>query len=333
LITATVAICTRNRAQLVTRAIEPAVAQSQACQAEVLVVDNASTDDTPAVLARMGRDAAPTVRVIREPRLGLSAARNRALVETSTDIVVFLDDDAVPRPGWLRALLDTYANRAIACAGGPIVSQFFSPPPSWLTPQFHPVLSAYDLGPHARRLRDCPSWEYPFGGNTSFRVSTARALGGFSTRFGLRGGRQLAHEETDLCLRIDRAGGEIHYVPGAVIDHWILPERLTPVFLLARYRQRGESAAYFELRNRGLRGALSHFRRRYGSALRAARYKAREPIDPARLLGECRRREAFGYLGGLARGIPLLPLLRRDMRASAPSGEADGTLTCTEPKA
>src|SRR5439155_1905332 len=114
---------------------------------------------------------------------------------------------------------------------------------------------------------------------------------------------------------------------------WILPERLTPVFLLARYRQRGESAAYFELRNRGLRGALSHFRRRYGSALRAARYKAREPIDPARLLGECRRREAFGYLGGLARGIPLLPLLRRDMRASVPSRDADDTLACTEPKA
>ena len=59
----------------------------------------------------------------------------------------------------------------------------------------------------------------------------------------------------------------------------------------------------------------------------------REPIDPMRLLHECRRREAFGYLGGLARGIPLLPLLRRDMRASAPPREADGTLTCTEPKA
>ena len=190
-----------------------------------------------------------------------------------------LDDDAVPRPGWLEALLRAYGAQAVACAGGPIVSQFFSPPPPWLTQQFHAVLSAYDLGPHARRLRDCPSWEYPFGANISFRVSTARALGGFSTRFGLRGAQQLAHEETDLCLRIDRAGGEIHYVPDAVVDHRILPERLTPPFLLARCRQRGTSAAYFELRNRGLLGALAHLRRYYGSALRAAPYRAREPIE------------------------------------------------------
>jgi len=332
LITATVAICTHNRAGLLARVIEPTVAQSQACEAEVLVVDNASTDNTPAVLAHLARDTAPTLRVVREPRLGLACARNRALAEASTDIVVFLDDDAVPRPGWLGALLGAYGTEAVACAGGPIVSQFFSPPPPWLTQKFHPVLSAYDLGPHARRLRDCPTWEYPFGGNTSFRVSTVRALGGFSTRFGLRGGRQWAHEEADLCLRIDHAGGEIHYVPGAVIDHWILPERLTPAFLLARYRQRGQSGAYCELRNRGLLGALAHLRRCYGSALRTPPYRAREPIDPVRLLGECRRREAFGYLGGLARAIPLLPLLRRDMRTSAPPREPDGTLACTEPK-
>ena len=315
------------------RAIEAALVQSQECRGQVLVVDNASTDDTPAVLARMARGTAPTLRVVREPRLGLSCARNRALAEVSTDIVVFLDDDAVPRPGWLGALLGAYGAEAVACAGGPIVSQFFSPPPPWLTRQFHPVLSAYNLGPHARRLRDCPSWEYPFGANISYRVSTARALGGFSTRFGLRGRQQLAHEETDLCLRIDRAGGEIHYVPGAAVDHWILPERLTPAFLLARYRQRGTSAAYFELRNRGLLGALAHLRRYYGSALRAAPYRAREPIDPVRLLAECRRREAFGYLGGLARGFPLLPLLRRDMRTSAPLREPGSTLACTEPKA
>jgi len=333
LITATVAICTHDRAELLPGAIEPAIAQCRAYRAEILVVDNASTDNTPAVLARMAQNAAPALRVVREPRLGLSCARNRALAEVDTDIAAFLDDDAVPRPGWLDALLRAYGAQTVACAGGPIVSQFFSPPPPWLTQQFHAVLSAYDLGPHARRLRDCPSWEYPFGANISFRVSTARALGGFSTRFGLRGAQQLAHEETDLCLRIDRAGGEIHYVPDAIVDHRILPERLTPPFLLARCRQRGTSAAYFELRNRGLLGALAHLRRYYGSALRAAPYRAREPIDPMRLLNECRRREAFGYLGGLARGIPLLPLLRRDMRASVPSRDADDTLACTEPKA
>ena len=319
---ATIVICTHNRARVVSRAVDAAVAQARAHDAEVLVVDNASTDDTPAVLAALARDHGPRLRVVRESIVGLSAARNRALAEARAPIVAFLDDDAVPHPGWLAALVAPYAGDEVACVGGPIRLRFTSSPPAWLTSEFHAALTAYDQGPHPRRLHDCPSWEYPYGANVSFRVAAVRRVGGFATHFGHRGRRQLQHEETDLCLRLDRAGREIRYAPDAVVDHWVMPDRLSPAFFLARHWQRGQSGAMCELVNRGWRRALHRFRWWDSRFLFVAPYRARDPIDPGRLLAECRRREAVGYLTGLARGVLLAR--RPEHPGLAPAGTSIG---------
>jgi GT2 family glycosyltransferase len=151
-------------------------------------------------------------------------------------------------------------------------------------------------------MRDVPSWEYPVGANVAFRVAPARRHGGFSPRFGHRGRRLLQHEGTDLCLRLDRAGEDIVYVPDAVVDHWVLAERLTPAFFLRRHWLRGQSGALCELRNRGLRPALKLLRWFHGRHLLAAPYRPGARVDSTRLLAACRQREAAGYLVGLARG-------------------------------
>jgi len=311
--TATVAICTHDRAASLPRAAERALGEARACGAEVLIVDNASTDSTPDLLAALTRDAAPTLRAVQEPCLGLSAARNRALAEASAEVVAFLDDDAVPRPGWLAALLGPFSAGA-ACVGGRIVLRYPAARPAWLTPALEVTLGAHDLGPGG----GYSPGEHPRGGNVAFRVATARALGGFSTRMGLRGRHQLQHEETDLCARIARAGGTIAYAHDAVVEHTVFPERLTPQWFLERQWQHGQSAAIYELRNHGLRRALGWLRWHHRPNLGVARYVPREPIDPVRLLAEVRRREALGYLVGLLRGIPRLPSLRRD--ACVPAG-------------
>ena len=70
---------------------------------EIVVVDNASTDDTESVV----RDLARTVRRLRhvlEPQLGVSHARNRGAAEANGELVAFIDDDAVASRGWLKAL-------------------------------------------------------------------------------------------------------------------------------------------------------------------------------------------------------------------------------------
>jgi GT2 family glycosyltransferase len=112
-LSATVAICTRERPEDLTRALT-AVSRLDPAPAEVLVIDNApSTSRTHAVVA-----AFPGVRYVVEPRRGLNCARNRALRDASSDIVAFTDDDAVPEEGWLGALRLNFGDERVLCVTG-----------------------------------------------------------------------------------------------------------------------------------------------------------------------------------------------------------------------
>lgn len=309
MIAGSIVICTHNRAGLLARSVRRALDEARACGGELLVVDNASTDDTPAVLA--GLSAPGLLRVVHEPLVGLSAARNRGLAEVRSAVAVFLDDDAVPRPGWLRSHLDLYDAPVVACVGGRINVQLPAARPSWLTPPLEKSLTAYDLGAPTRRYR--AGDEYPCGANVSYRVTVAQALGGFSLLVGPRGRRLLQHDDTDLCCRIERAGGEMMYSHEAVVDHHILADRLVPGWFLARHWEHGQSGAIFHLRNFGFRRALGRLRWHYRPHLLRLPYAPREPVDAVRLLAECQRREALGYLVGLVLSLPRAHRLRRDM--------------------
>ena len=108
---------TRNRAGLVRRAIESVLRQDHA-DLELLVVDDASTDDTPEVLARIAA-ADGRVRVFRQPRQsGAPAARNVALREATGRYVTGLDDDDEFLPGRVTALLRAFDERySFVCSG------------------------------------------------------------------------------------------------------------------------------------------------------------------------------------------------------------------------
>jgi glycosyltransferase involved in cell wall biosynthesis len=96
-------IATYNHARYLADALDSAVAQTR--PAEVVVVDDGSTDDTPAVLARYG----DRVRVHRQPNRGLAAARNAGLTRAGGAYVGFLDADDVLAPAKLArqaAILD-----------------------------------------------------------------------------------------------------------------------------------------------------------------------------------------------------------------------------------
>ena len=315
---ATVAICTHNRAVLAAAAAEVAVRQAIPLEAEVLVVDNASDDHTPAVLEALVARHPQAFRTVHEPRLGLSHARNRALAEARAPVIVYLDDDAIPRPGWLPALLAPFVDARAAAAGGRIVLRFpgGAPPPPWLSPELSCLFSAFDAGDTPRILRYGRA-DYPYGANIAFRVDAARAAGGFSGAVGPRGHEPFVHDETDLCYRLERAGGTIHYVPNAVVDHHVLKERVSPAWVLRRATHGGHSAALFILRNRGVLRAIARIAWLYGGSLASRPYRLQQPVDPARLLRECRRREALAYVRSLLRNLPRARLLAREARVSA----------------
>jgi len=109
------AICTKDRPDLLRRAMRSLIPQ-EAPPREVLVVDNAPTKDSTLQLVKR---ESPTVRHFREPKAGLDFARNRAIQEAKGGIIAFLDDDAVAESGWVAATQAVFATdpRLGACIG------------------------------------------------------------------------------------------------------------------------------------------------------------------------------------------------------------------------
>lgn len=96
-----VVLPTRDRAALLPRAVGSVLAQTYP-NWELLVVDDASTDDTPTVLAALDD---PRIRVLSGTGRGASAARNVALDAAAGELVAYLDDDNRMHPDWLRAVV------------------------------------------------------------------------------------------------------------------------------------------------------------------------------------------------------------------------------------
>ena len=214
----TVAICTRNRADFLSGAIAAVLSQLTA-DSELLLVDNGSTDNTAQIVAKAAEH--PQVREICEKELGLSAARNAALASARGRYVLFLDDDAVPEPGWLAAFsrfLSSPPSERVGVVGSAVWPNYEAPPPRWLNPAFH----RFDLGNTVQRIQDYRSF---WGGNSAYRRDAAIQAGQFNRNLGRKGAFLGAHEELDLNMRLRDAGFEMWWLPGAPVRHHVPAER------------------------------------------------------------------------------------------------------------
>ena len=111
----TAVICTRNRTDQLQRALLSLINQTLPPN-EIIVVDNAPTDNATRLLVTKQY---PDVRYVHEPAAGLDFARNRALGESSQDIIAFLDDDAVADKNWSQSIIDVFKKNPEvgACTG------------------------------------------------------------------------------------------------------------------------------------------------------------------------------------------------------------------------
>lgn len=215
----TVAICTRNRAAFLQRAVESVLSQMTG-DTELLIVDNASTDNTPEIAARLAA-ANPRVKAWREAELGLSAARNAALLRSPGRWVIFLDDDVVVESGWLNAyreFLSAPPADRIAVVGSLVLMDYETPPPKWLN-----AAVKFDLGPVSKRISGQAG---PWGCNIAYLRQAAIETGMFNKDLGHKGAAIGANEEIDLTLRLEKAGFEIWWLAGGNIRHFVAPERV-----------------------------------------------------------------------------------------------------------
>ncbi len=227
LLPATVAICTRNRATLLARTLESLARQVYDSRWRVIVVDNASGDDTRALVATQARDFPVPLELVREERIGADHARNRALAAADTPVLAFLDDDNECLPGWLHHLADAFADPAVGAAAGRIFPLLPPAAPAWarrMALETGGPTARYDFGIEEGdiRLSEQPP---PFGGNMALRVAAAREVGGFSTRFGY-GRTRIPGEDTEIGRRLARAGWRLVYRPGAVSLNRVQPGQI-----------------------------------------------------------------------------------------------------------
>jgi glycosyltransferase involved in cell wall biosynthesis len=102
--TVTVVVPTYARAQLLGRLVEALEKQTiPVDRFEVVIVDNASPDDTSTRLEQLAESSPLRIRHLIEPKRGPAATRNAGWRLSRAPIVAFIDDDCVPEPGWLAA--------------------------------------------------------------------------------------------------------------------------------------------------------------------------------------------------------------------------------------
>jgi glycosyltransferase involved in cell wall biosynthesis len=238
-------ICTHNRDQYLGAAIDSLLNQDFDHDFEVVVIDNASSDRTREVVeARLPN---PRLKYIYEPVTGLSVARNRGALESKSQILAYLDDDAVASPQWLRVLYQAYQeNQKLGVAGGKVTLLWADgmAPPTWLSENLAGNLGAYDLGSSIKYI-DEPGLT-PRGLNYSIRREFLEQIGGFDLNLGRVGKNLLSNEElrtTELALEL---GWRVAYLPEALVAHNVAPERVKRSWFLSRGWWQGISECYRE---------------------------------------------------------------------------------------
>lgn len=262
----TIAICTHNRCEYLRFALESLVRQSADPRSfEVLVVDNASSDATASVAASMALRLEGRLRCVREDRLGLSHARNRALQETDAPYIAYLDDDAIAEPQWVHSLLAAFegAEPRPVAVGGPVRPIWLTPRPVWVGERLDGSLTIIDWHGEARCIDG--NREYLCGANMAFERAAVVGCGGFDAELGRIGSKLLGGEEMLLQRRLAWQGGSIYYEPAAGVRHHVHPERLDRRWFYRRFYWDGVSCAIREIRLRSLTT-----RQRWRLALRSA---------------------------------------------------------------
>lgn len=180
-------------------------------QFEVVVVRGPTEDGITSVLA----DWDGLIKTVRNPVRNLSVSRNLGIAEAAGDIVVFIDDDAIPESKWLQELTHPFADPTVGVAGGFVfnpdgvsyqyryatVDRLGRADLSWQKPAPELVFPLTANFPH------------PLGANSAFRRAALLAVGGFDEEF------DYYLDETDITVRLIDAGWTIAQVAGAHVHH------------------------------------------------------------------------------------------------------------------
>ena len=237
-----VIIPTFNRSEKIGLVIEALSRQNiPAKEFEILVIDNNSSDNTKEVITyNIKKYTNINIQYFFEGQQGLNFARNCGVQQAHSNIIAFIDDDAIPQSNWVKMLLESYSDSSIGCVGGKIIPSFPGEVklPSWISNIFNGYFSGFDLGiTHIKELTEKDG--FPYGANISFKKEAIISAGLFNPALDRCGKNLIAGGETEMCIRLYRIGWKILYNPRAVVHHLISPDRLKRNYFLEHVKGEG----------------------------------------------------------------------------------------------
>jgi L-malate glycosyltransferase len=264
----------------------------------LVIVDNGSTDATSEIISSF-TDRLPLTYLLERAR-GKNAALNAGLNHAEGDLVLFTDDDTLPRPDWLIKMREVADRQSsFAMFGGAVVPHWEVPPADWILKrvQLAPVFSITDP-----ELRDGPiPPSVVYGTNMAVRAEIFRSGRRFDTSIGPRGGSYAMGSETELAMRLTKEGFKSYHCEGAVVEHIIRDFQMRPSWILGRAIRYGRgryrlSIQHYNTNRKKVLGVP-------GYLLRELRNKSLDVVR-AKLRGDAQeffeRRWIFNYLLGQA---------------------------------
>jgi len=205
---------------------------------KLVIVDNGSTDATKEIIQSF-MDHLPLTYLFESSK-GKNAALNAGLPSIEGNLIVLTDDDALPRPDWLiemRRAADSHPSFSIF--GGTVIPHWEIRPEEWILAwvQLVPVFSITD-----------PSWEegpvspgFVFGNNMAIRAEIFQAGYRFNVKIGPRGRSYAMGSETELTVRLDKAGFKAWHCKQAVVEHVVRKFQMNRAWILGRAVRFGRS--------------------------------------------------------------------------------------------